>query len=99
MAKKNDTPAATEPSPGRRFECPASRNGTVLLWRPDGWQKRVRFLGGFFATSDPDEIAALEHLASTGQVVEVPYETSRPTRPPAGEPKLPASYSRPAPEE
>jgi hypothetical protein len=76
-------------SQGRRFECPSTRNGRVLLWHPDrpGYSKLVMFLSGFYATTDPDELACLEWLASRGQVVEVPYETSRPTRPVTGQPQ------------
>lgn len=87
----------------KRYECPATPDGNKTLWkrgkmrqavedepaRP--WEKDVLFIGGFYATADPDELECLAWLETRGQVVEVPLETSRPTRRRTGEaqPRVP----------
>ena len=80
----------------RRFEHPM-REGVVLLWRPDSpRQYRVRFLAGFYATSDADQLACLDYLASRGQVFEVPLEQATPTRPKEkpSQPNVPAGFDK-----
>lgn len=77
-----------KPAEFRRFECSATPNGNVLLWHPDdpGREHEALFLGGFYATSDEWQLKCLNRLAEGGYVVEVPYETSRPTQPRTGKP-------------
>lgn len=100
MAKKTDTSESTDDTPTgwRRFECPATRDGFVLLWHPDDRSRdhEARFIGGFYATDDEWQLKCLDRLAATGYMVEVPYETSRPTQPRRGQPqpRTPADIDR-----
>lgn len=106
---KTDTPPALK-NEWRRFECPATRDGMKLLWKKGKtmtdetgatvqYERVVRFMAAFYATDDPDELECLEWLADKAQraqVVEVPYETSRPTKTRTGEPqpRVPGDFAR-----